>query len=88
MRGCPNAFFFGPQPAGFSATYTVALDEKAMQTAYTLVKLKTLGARHVDAAETAESDWINTIKRVAKQAEEFQKSDNFGHHNNEGHFEF
>ena len=88
MRGCPNAFFFGPQPAGFSATYTVAFDENAMQTAYTLGKLKTLGARHVDPAETAESDCINTIKRVAKQTEEFQKSYTPGYHNNEGHVEF
>ena len=36
------------------------------------------------AAETAESDWINTIKRVAKQTEEFQKSCTPGYYNQEG----
>lgn len=59
-----------------------------MQTAYTLGELKKLGARHMGAAETAESDWINTIKRVAKQTEEFQKSYTPGYYNNEGHIEF
>ena len=59
-----------------------------MQTAYTLGELKKLGARYVDATETAESDWINTIKRVAKQTEEFQQSCTPGYYNNEGHIEF
>ena len=87
-RGFPNAFFFGPQQSGFTATYTFALDENSMQTAYILGELKKRGARRVDASEKAESAWINTIKRVARQTEEFQKSCTPGYYNNEGHVEF
>ena len=35
-----------------------------------------------------EAAWINTIKRVARQTEEFQKSCTPGYYNNEGHVEF
>ena len=87
-RGFPNAFFFGPQQSGFTATYTFALDENAMQTAYILGELKKRGAKRIDASEKAESAWINTIKRVARQTEEFQKSCTPGYYNNEGHVEF
>ena len=87
-RGFPNAFFFGPQQSGFTATYTFALDENAMQTAYILGELKARGATRVDASEKAEATWINTIKRVARQTEEFQKSCTPGYYNNEGHVEF
>ena len=87
-RGFPNAFFFGPQQSGFTATYTFALDENAMQTAYILGELKKRGATRVDATEKAEGAWINTIKRVARQTEEFQKSCTPGYYNNEGHVEF
>jgi cyclohexanone monooxygenase len=87
-RGFPNAFFFGPQQSGFTATYTFALDENAMQTAYILREMKKRGATRVDASEKAESAWINTIKRVARQTEEFQKSCTPGYYNNEGHVEF
>jgi cation diffusion facilitator CzcD-associated flavoprotein CzcO len=87
-RGFPNAFFFGPQQSGFTATYTFALDENAMQTAYILGELKKRGATRVDASEKAEAAWINTIKRVARQTEEFQKSCTPGYYNNEGHVEF
>ena len=59
-----------------------------MQTAYILGELKKRGARRVDAAAKAESDWINTIKRVARKTEEFQKSCTPGYYNNEGHVEF
>ena len=87
-RGFPNAFFFGPQQSGFTATYTFALDENAMQTAYILSELQKRGATRVDASEKAEALWINTIKRVARQTEEFQKSCTPGYYNNEGHVEF
>ena len=87
-RGFPNAFFFGPQQSGFTATYTFALDENAMQTAYILDELKKRGARRVDASQKAESAWISTIKRVARQTEEFQKSCTPGYYNNEGQVEF
>ena len=69
-----QCIFFGPQQSGFTATYTFALDENAMQTAYILGELKKRGATRVDASEKAEAAWINTIKRVARQTEEFQKS--------------
>jgi len=87
-RGFPNAFFFGPQQSGFTATYTFALDENAIQTAYILGELKKRGATRIDASEKAEKAWINTIKRVARQTEEFQKSCTPGYYNNEGHVEF
>ena len=87
-RGFPNAFFFGPQQSGFTATYTFALDENAIQTAYILGELKKRGATRIDASEKAEKACINTIKRVARQTEEFQKSCTPGYYNNEGHVEF
>ena len=65
-RGFPNAFFFGPQQSGH-ATYTFALDE--MRCRPPTFWASSERGRRVDASEKAESVWINTIKRVARQTE-------------------
>ena len=87
-RGFPNAFFFGPQQSGFTATYTFSLDENSVQTAYILSEMKARGATRIEASEKAEKAWVKTIIRMARQTEDFQRSCTPGYYNNEGHVDF
>ena len=87
-RGFPNSFFFGPIQSGFTATFTYALDENAIQTAYILEQLYKRGIKRVEASAAAEAAWVKEVIKKARLTEEFQKSCTPGYYNNEGHVEF
>ncbi len=87
-RGFPNSFFFGPIQSGFTATFTFALDENAIQTAYIIEQLKVRGLTRVEASNAAEKKWVETVVKKARLTEDFQKSCTPGYYNNEGHVQF
>ena len=87
-RGFPNSFFFGPMQSGFTATFTFALDENAIHTAYIIEQLQQRQVTRVEASEAAEQDWVDTVIRKARLTEDFQKSCTPGYYNNEGHVQF
>ena len=84
-RGFPNCFFFGPAQSAFTATYTFSLDENSVHLAHIMTELKKRGATRVEASQTAEDAWVNTIIQKARLTEDFQKSCTPGYYNNEGH---
>ena len=84
-RGFPNSFFFGPAQAAFTATYTFSLDENAIHTAYILSELSKRGVTRVEASQSAENDWVQTIIKKARLTEDFQRTCTPGYYNNEGH---
>ena len=85
VRGFPNCFFFGPAQAGFTATYTVSLDENSKHLAYILGEARRQGASRIEATQQAEDGWIKTIIEKARLTEDFQRSCTPGYYNNEGH---
>ena len=84
VRGFPNAFFFGPSQAGFSANFTYALDEQSRHVAYIVSALKRRGKKRSEAAAKAEADWVAEIVEKARDAEAFQEACTPGYYNNEG----
>ena len=84
-RGFPNSFFFGPAQAAFTATYTFSLDENAIHTAYIISELSKRGMTRVEASQSAENNWVQTIIKKARLTEDFQRTCTPGYYNNEGH---
>ena len=84
VHGFPNAFFFGPAQAGFSANFTYALDEQSRHVAYIVAALKQRGKKRSEATAKAEADWVAEIVEKARDAEAFQEACTPGYYNNEG----
>ena len=84
-RGFPNCFFFGPAQSAFTATYTFSLDENSVHLAHIMTELKKRNITRVEASQSAEEAWVQTIIQKARLTEEFQKSCTPGYYNNEGH---
>ena len=84
VRGFPNAFFFGPSQAGFSANFTYALDEQSRHVAYIVSHLRQSGKRRSEASAKAETAWVAEIIEKARDAEAFQEACTPGYYNNEG----
>ncbi|CAI8185783.1 MAG: Neopentalenolactone D synthase [Alphaproteobacteria bacterium] len=84
VRGFPNAFFFGPSQAGFSANFTYALDEQSRHVAYIVSRLKQSGKKRSEASAKAETAWVAEIVDKARDAEAFQEACTPGYYNNEG----
>ena len=84
VRGFPNAFFFGPSQAGFSANFTYALDEQSRHVAYIVSRLKQSGKKRSEASAKAETAWVAEIVEKARDAEAFQEACTPGYYNNEG----
>jgi len=84
-RGFPNCFFFGPAQSAFTATYTFSLDENSVHLAHIMTELKKREITRVEASQSAEEAWVQTIIQKARLTEEFQKSCTPGYYNNEGH---
>ena len=85
VKGFPNCFFFGPAPSGFTATYTVSLDENSKHLAYILGEARRQGVSRIEATQQAEDGWVQTIIEKARLTEDFQRSCTPGYYNNEGH---
>lgn len=83
-RGFPNCFIMGPQQAGFTVNYPHLLDEQSRHIAYILAQARERGARTVEAAESAENEWVETILRLAGWRRDFLESCTPGYYNDEG----
>jgi len=83
-RGFPNAFFFGPAQSAFTATYTYSLDEQSVHLAHILKVAAKKGTNRIEASETAETKWVQTIIQKARLTADFQEKCTPGYYNNEG----
>jgi|TARA_B110000305_G_scaffold40172_1_gene41531 cation diffusion facilitator CzcD-associated flavoprotein CzcO len=84
VKGFPNSFFFGPQQSGFTATYTYSLDEQSQHMSYILSAAADKGMSRIEASETAEKKWVETIIEKARLTADFQEKCTPGYYNNEG----
>ena len=83
-RGFPNCFIMNNQQAGFTANYPHMLAEQSTHIAHILRAARERGARTVEVSEAAESEWVETIIRLAVIAQDFLESCTPGYYNNEG----
>ena len=83
-RGFPNCFIMNNQQAGFTANYPHMLAEQSTHIAHILRAARERGTRTVEVSEAAESEWVETIIRLAVIAQDFLESCTPGYYNNEG----
>jgi cyclohexanone monooxygenase len=83
-RGFPNCFIMGPQQSGFTVNFPHMLDEQARHIGYIVKHALDNGAQRVEASETAEQAWVDTVLSKAAFGREFLESCTPGYYNNEG----
>ncbi len=83
-RGFPNCFIMGTQQSAFTVNYPHALDEQSQHIAYILGQVRERGIRTLEASETAEQQWVDTIISLARLGRDFLESCTPGYYNNEG----
>jgi cyclohexanone monooxygenase len=83
-HGFPNLFVVGISQNGFSVNLTSMLDDQAQHVAYIINAVNERGARYFQPTEEAETEWVETIRRLAVDNVEFFESCTPGYYNNEG----
>jgi len=83
-RGFPNCFIMNNQQAGFTANYPHMLNEQSQHIAYIVGQARERGAKVVEVSEAAEAEWVATVIRTARAAQDFLEACTPGYYNNEG----
>jgi cyclohexanone monooxygenase len=83
-RGFPNCFIMNNQQAGFTVNYPHMLSEQSRHIAHIVRHALDRGLRTVEVAEVAETEWVETVIRLAVLAQDFLESCTPGYYNNEG----
>jgi cyclohexanone monooxygenase len=83
-RGFPNCFIMGNQQAGFTVNYPHMLDEQSTHLAYIVQQALARDARTIEVSEAAEAEWVATIIKLARLAQQFLEECTPGYYNNEG----
>ncbi len=83
-RGFPNLYVMTTQQSGQSANFQHMLDEQSHHLAYVLGQARTRGVATVEASESAEADWVDTIVQLARGRQKFLLECTPGYYNNEG----
>lgn len=80
----PNLFIMGGAQSGFTANYPHSLNEQSKHMAYILQHCRQGNHRVVEASESAESEWVETIIKLARNNQSFLNECTPGYYNNEG----
>jgi cyclohexanone monooxygenase len=83
-RGFPNCFFMGLTQGALTVNFTHLLGEQSAHIAYIVQHAMETEARTVEASEQAETEWVDTIHRLALNNQQFQVECTPGYYNNEG----
>ena len=83
-HGFPNCFHLGITQNGLSVNFTSMLDPQAKHVVYVLQQAAARQAHVVEPTAQAETEWVETIKRLALGNREFFESCTPGYYNNEG----
>jgi|TARA_B100002003_G_C14155513_1_gene556300 cyclohexanone monooxygenase len=83
-HGFPNSFMLGHIQSGFTPNYPHALNEQSKHIAYIIKHCLDGNQRIVEASEEAETDWVNTIIKLARDSQKFLADCTPGYYNNEG----
>ena len=84
VRGFPNCFVMSQAQSGMSPNFPHMLNEQAEHAAHIIGHCLKGKVRTVEATETAERDWVETILRGGKGRRAFLESCTPGYYNNEG----
>ena len=83
-RGFPNLFVMTTQQSGQSANFQHMMAEQAQHIAWVLDKTRASSVRTIEASEQAETDWVNSIVKLARLRQPFLNECTPGYYNNEG----
>ena len=83
-HGFPNSFMLGHIQTGFTPNYPHALNEQSKHIAYIIKHCLDGNQRIVEASEEAETEWVNTIIKLARDSQKFLADCTPGYYNNEG----
>ncbi|MEI6545609.1 MAG: monooxygenase, partial [Burkholderiales bacterium] len=83
-RGFPNLFVMTTQQSGQSANFQHMMAEQAHHIAWVLDKTRASSVRTIEASEQAETDWVNSIVKLARMRQPFLNECTPGYYNNEG----
>ena len=83
-RGFPNCFFMGLTQGALTVNFTHMLSEQSTHIAYIVQHAMESEARTVEASQQAETEWVDTIHRLALNNQQFQADCTPGYYNNEG----
>ena len=83
-HGFPNCFHVGLLQSGFSPNFTTVADDQAQHIAYIIRQAQERGHRHVEPSAQAEQEWVDTIKRLSIDSQDFLEACTPGFFNNEG----
>ncbi|MBN9533941.1 MAG: NAD(P)/FAD-dependent oxidoreductase [Alphaproteobacteria bacterium] len=83
-RGFPNVFIMSNAQSGFTANFPHMLDEQSRHLAYIVRHAASHQIRVVEAAQEAESAWVETIASLAIMRQKFFEECTPGYYNNEG----
>jgi cyclohexanone monooxygenase len=83
-RGFPNLLIFSPAQSGFTVNFPHMLDEQSRHAAYVIGHGLTADVRAIEPSEAAETEWVETILKLAQNNQKFFEACTPGYYNNEG----
>jgi cyclohexanone monooxygenase len=83
-RGFPNLFIFSNIQSGFTVNFPHMLNEQSKHLAYILSTAFADGLRTIEAADEAETAWVDTIVTLSQANQKFLEACTPGYYNNEG----
>jgi cyclohexanone monooxygenase len=83
-RGFPNCFIISNAQSGFTANFPHMINEQSKHIGYIVQHALARQVRVVEASEAAETEWVETIVRLALQRQKFLEECTPGYYNNEG----
>ena len=83
-RGFPNCFIVSNSQSGFTANFPHMLNEQSKHLAYVIRQCQDRQAHRVEASQSAEDAWVQTIQDNAIMRQKFLEECTPGYYNNEG----
>jgi len=83
-RGFPNCFIMGNQQSAFTVNFPHAINEQSRHIAYVVGQAQKNGARTVEASQSAEDAWVETILQLSRFGRDYLEACTPGYYNNEG----
>ncbi len=83
-RGFPNCFIMGHLQSAFTVNYPHLLNEQSQHLGHVLRTAIDAGTPIIEAEQSAEDEWVETIIGLARNAQDFLEECTPGYYNNEG----
>ncbi|MGE4605546.1 MAG: monooxygenase, partial [Myxococcota bacterium] len=84
IHGFPNCFMMSIAQSGLTVNFPYMLNEQAKHLAYIIERALDSGISALEVSEEAETEWVDTIIRLADNRSGFSEQCTPGYYNNEG----